>query len=198
MTTETVGRHQLPAEQPPEAALAAVADGLTAAGFDISIPGEEQACHLHLTNVRGALCDLALTNRGAMIWTYRPFRGTWTSPAQIAATALGVLGAEAAPDHGMSIRHYPGLTLKGLVGRALAERGMTVDVKVIYQDDVNYEIHAEIEATNPAWPGRGFVRVSDDATIRWGCQLTSATSGEGLGLDVIVQTIATALAGQNT
>jgi hypothetical protein len=193
MTTETVdcGRQ---VDDLAEAALRDAADALTAHGFDVSVPAEEQAFHLQLTNVRGALCDLTFTSRGAMIWEYRPFRGTWTAPAQIASMVLTILDVDSC---GLAIRHYPGLALKGLVGRALAERGMTVDVKVIYQDDVNYEIHAEIQVTNPAHPGRGLVRVADDATIRWECQLNLMAEEGGLGLDDITQTIAAILAGQN-
>jgi hypothetical protein len=195
MTAETVDQRGRPGDDLAQAILRTVADALTAHGFDISVPAEEQACHLQLTNVRGALCDLTLTSHGAMIWEYRPFRGTWTSPAQIASMVLAILGVDSC---GLAIRHYPGLALKGLVGRALAEYGMTVDVKVVYQDDVNYEIHAEIEVTNPAHPGRGFVRVADDATIRWECQLKPTADDGGLSLDAVTQTIATILAGQNT
>jgi len=33
------------------------------------------------------------------------------------------------------------MTLKGVVGRALTERGMSVRLKVIAQDDANYEMY---------------------------------------------------------
>lgn len=90
---------------------------------------------------------------------------------------------------------YPGPALKGVVGRALAGNGMTVRVQVSYQDDISYEIYAEIVVTNPAKAGHGKVRVADYASIQWECSLAGPG---GLRPGDIAQTIASALAGHST
>jgi hypothetical protein len=182
-------------------ALHAIADGLTAHGFDVSFnyPAQHRVHQLQLTNVRGAMCGLALTDGGGIAWEYRPFRGASTSAAEIVAIVLGLLGARHEAGSVPQARHYPGLALKGVVGRNLAAHGMAVSVKAIYQDDVNYEIYAEIAVTNPDQPGRGRVRVGDDGTIQWDCPpLETTAGGGGLDLGDVVQAIATGLAGHDT
>jgi len=107
---------------------------------------------------------------------------------------LAMLGADAAP-HGRLTRGHRSLTLKGAVGRALAERGMRVGLEVLYTDDSCYEVCTAIVVTNQARPGRGRVQVADDNTIRWECRV-SDPSGErpGISPEEIADAIARALA----
>jgi hypothetical protein len=170
----------------------AVADGLTAYGFDVSL-GDGQPGQLYLSNVRGAFCAMSLTANGTMTWEYRPFHGAAPGPERIAGMVTGLLSGTGVTGR-VRVRPYPGLALKGVVGRALTVCGLNVAVTVLAHDNANYEIHTAIEVTNPAQPARGTVWVSDDGSIRWECPSTGAAA-DGVDLAGIVQTIATVLAG---
>lgn len=179
-------------------ALHAIADGLTARGFDLRGPAWEESQQLAITNVRGAVCELTVTTSGRLTWEYRPCRGTHIDPAHIVDMVLTILDAGDRAENEAAPARYPGLTLKGMVGRALGERGMAVRLELLCQDDVNYDVYAEIEVANPAKPGRGTVRVADDGTVEWACSLRGPASvAEGLQPDDVAGTIAKALAGQD-
>jgi hypothetical protein len=91
----------------------------------------------------------------------------------------------------------PNLTLKGAVGRALAERGLQVTLEVLDRDNDFYEAYAEIQVTNPADPGRGTARVTDDGELSWQC--TACGPDDGITPAEIAATLARALArGQHT
>jgi hypothetical protein len=198
MTAQVIAMQHEPADRAAVQALHIVADGLTAHGFDTRSPTWEQSQRLDISNVRGALCALSLTGSGEATWEYRPCHGTCTDPAHITAIVLRILAGDAASG-GAPPAPSGGLTLKGAVGRALAERGMTVCLTVIHQDDTNYDLYAEIDVASPADPGRGHVRVADDGTIRWHCTYHDpADDTVGLRPGDIAETIANALAGQNT
>jgi hypothetical protein len=177
-----------------------LADGLTAHGFDVGGPAWDRTRRLEISNVRGALCEVSLRDDGHMSWEYRPCQGTHLDPSHAADMAMGILGAE--EHHRGGYARYPGLTFKGAVGRALAGRGMTVRLVTILRDDVSYDLYAEIEVTNPARPGRGRVRVTDHATVRWECPYrTQATlagpSAAALHPGDIADVIAAVLARQS-
>jgi hypothetical protein len=198
-TTYTSRQHESTDDGATNEALHTVADRLTDHGFDITGPAWEQSYHMHLTNVRGALCEVDLNENGAVVWEYRPLYGTSITPSQIVDMVKSILGTSSANDHDLALKSCPDLTLKGMVGRSLAECGMGVCLKVIHQDDVNFEVYAEIEVSNPSQPTRGNVRVADDSTIRWECCLSSPSAGaEGMQPRDIAEIIARALAGRNT
>jgi hypothetical protein len=174
-----------------------LADRLTGRGFDVGGSAWDHTRRLQISNVRGALCEVSLRDDGHMSWEYRPCRGTHLDPAHVADMVMGILGAED-EQRGAYARH-PGLTFKGVVGRALAGCGMTVRLVTILRDDVSYDLYAEIEVTNPARPGRGRVRVTDHATVRWECPYripAAAPDAAALNLGDIVDIIAAVLAQQ--
>jgi hypothetical protein len=194
----TKTRSLAPYEDPDHTALRAVADNLTAQGFDITGPLWGRMSHAQLTNVRGALCELDLTGSEAMIWDYQPFYGTPTSPEQITGMVVSILGTGTESVAGMPITRYPGSGLKGVVGRALTARGLAARLKVIYQDEANYDVYDVVEVTNPGLPEVGNVQVSDAGGLRWECAL-AARAGATAGLTPadFAQRIATALADQS-
>jgi hypothetical protein len=127
MTAQIVTLKDSPADRDvPEAAMHALADGLTAHGFDVTGPVWEQCSRLNITNVRGALCEMNLRHDGHMTWEYQPCHGTHTDPAHIAEMVMRLLDGETAEPASEAATRRPGLTFKGAVGRTLAERGMTV------------------------------------------------------------------------
>jgi len=178
------------------AALRTVADRLTAHGFDILVPAEQEPCQLFLTNVRGALCQLDFTSSRKMVWVHQPFYGASVSPEGIAGMVMALLGITRTTGHGLPTKLCPGLGLKGVVGQVLTACGLHVRLEVTYRDDMNYEIYAAVEVTNPAEPARGHVQVGDDAAIRWECGVGDPTTGtSGLPPADVAQVIAQALEG---
>jgi hypothetical protein len=190
--------HEPPADDDVYRALHVVADGLTAHGFDTRSPTWERSYHLDVTNVRGALCEVNLAEGGKATWEYRRCHSCRADPMQIVDMVTSVLGAGDRGHRKGPARYLPDLTLKGVVGRALVEHGMSVCLREIHRDDVNFEIYAEIEAANPADPGRGKVRVADDGTIRWECSFHDlVAAADGLQPSDIAEAIARALARQD-
>lgn len=177
-----------------QAALHTLADGLTSQGFDIAGQAWEQSHQLAITNVRGALCQVSLRDDGHLTWEYRLCHGTYADPAHLTGIVLRLLGA----DIRQPAPRYPGLTLKGVVGRALAACGMTVRLVILQHDDITYDLYAEVEATNPTRLGRGRVRITDHATLRWECPHPATSCAAALNPADLAAIIARALDGQST
>lgn len=75
--------------------------------------------------------------------------------------------------------------LKGAVGRAVQDRGLTVTLKVS-EDLESFEATTDIEITSPARPWLGTVRLSDNGHIEWDCDYRAAFHGDpGTMIDVI-------------
>jgi len=158
----------------PAAALLAIADELTTAGFSARSPAWNGSAYLAITNARGALCDLTITTSGTVTWDYRTHHGSHVEPGQITGIVLNLLApgtshAEAAP------ATRPAASLKGTIGQALAARGLRVTLNLLDQDPDRYETYAEIQITNPADPDRGTVRVTDDGDLHWQCTTRGIT-----------------------
>jgi hypothetical protein len=179
-----------------DAAMHAVADGLAHQGFDIRGPAWDRSRYLKITNVRGTWCEITIGENGNVSWEYRSFEGGRTDPGQITGMIMTALGAASAGRGDTSPARYPGLTLKGAVGRALADRGMQVSLERVTRDDHFFETYAEIKVTNPGKPERGQAWVTDDSVICWECQISdTATDVPGIGLEEITGTIARVLDG---
>ena len=172
-------------------AIAEVADGLTAADFDVRSPAWEGSAYLKISNTWGELCDLTITEYGAVTWEWRSCAASAADPGRVTAIALELLGA-GQPD----VRVERGLDrpLKTLVGRALTGCGLEVEVKVLGAEEDYFEVYAGIEAKNPTAPLRGTVRVADDSAMWWDCRTVPLAEGDGLELGEVTATIARALA----
>jgi hypothetical protein len=144
----------------------AVAEKLAARGFAVRFPEWEESRRLTITSAKGACCELTVEDDGSVRWDYRPRSGGSTAPAELTGQVLRVLGA--ADTGEPQPRARPGISLKGVVGRALTARGLTVGLE-IYEDPHFYDVGAEIVVTNPAQPERGQVRVTDDGDVTWEC-----------------------------
>jgi len=173
----------------------AVADGLTAHDLDVLDPAGEGSQYLKVTSARNALCEIMISEHGSVTWEYHPFSGG-PGPAQITAMVLELLGAGNGEDRGASPNRWPGLTLTGIVGQALTERGMRVQLAEASRDEDLSELYAEITVINPARPDRGSARASDDGMIQWECRLSDpARTTRGIDPGEIAGTIARALTG---
>ncbi len=109
--------------------------------------------------------------------------------------ALCILSTDEAVGERESVAHSPDLTLKGQVGRALADRGMQVSLNVLDMNERAFDVYAEIAIVNPAYRERGIVRVADDGLICWRGQVrgTDDDSG-GIDLDEVTKTLTRTLA----
>jgi hypothetical protein len=151
----------------PGKAMRAVAEKLATCGFGVRSPEREGSRRLTITSAERARCELTVEDGGSVRWDYRPRSGRRTDPAEMTRQVLRVLGAA---DTGQPRpRACPGVSLKGVVGRALAAHGLKVGMEV-YEDPDCYDVGAAIVVTNPALPERGQVRVSDDGDITWECR----------------------------
>lgn len=148
----------------PGKAMRAVAEKLAARGFGVRSPDWEESRRLTITSAERARCELTVEDGGSVRWDYRPSRGGGTDPAEMTGQVLRVLGAADTGEPRTKAR--PGVSLKGVVGRALAAHGLKVGMEV-YEDPDFYDVGAEIVVINPARPERGQVRVSDDGDITW-------------------------------
>jgi hypothetical protein len=105
--------------------------------------------------------------------------------------ALCILDADSAPAMRVPVLPGPLMTFKGRVGRAAADQGMQVSLKVLDEDRQFFEVYAEINITNPVRPERGTVRVADDGLISWHCQIRNPGQPEGgLDIDEVIRTLA--------
>ena len=84
------------------------------------------------------------------------------------------------------------MTLKGAVGITAIQYGLCVTLNVLDEDTELFETYAEIQITNPAQPGRGVVRVTDDGALYWHCRLPQP-EGTGLTVTDIAATLAQTL-----
>ncbi|MGH3404042.1 MAG: hypothetical protein ACRDRJ_16295 [Streptosporangiaceae bacterium] len=165
------------------AAMQTLADGLTDQGLDILGQEREEDFCLKATNAWGALCEATVGPGQLFRWEYRSADGGWTDPAQIAAMAMILLGADDAADaRDAPSRRYPGQTFKSAVGLTAREHGMQAKLANVIRDDELLEVGAEVEITDPARLDRGRVLASDTA-ICWECTFVSPNTG-GNGLDV--------------
>ncbi|HUY46142.1 MAG TPA: hypothetical protein VMV92_10515 [Streptosporangiaceae bacterium] len=136
----------------PGKAMRAVAEKLAACGFGVRSPEWEESRRLTITSAERARCELTVEDGGSVRWDYRPSRGGGTDPAEMTGQVLRVLGVAETGEPRPRMR--PGVSLKGVVGRALAAHGLKVGMEV-YEDPDFYDVGAEIVVINPARPERG-------------------------------------------
>jgi hypothetical protein len=170
-----------------------VADALCSRGFDVRNPAKDESSYLRITNVRGTLCELTIHDSGVADWEYRSCDGSQPDPTLMTTIAMCIL--DPAPGNYGPVPHDPHLTLKGMIGRALADQGMLVSLHVLDTDRLFFDVYAEIAVTNPAQRDRGTIRVSDDGAIWWQCRILQDQESciHGLELGEIADTIARAL-----
>jgi len=149
----------------------AVAAALAASGIEARWPFPEDRGCLQITNVPGIRSDITIEADGHATWEYRLPDGGVTGADRIIGMTMELLSAGPADYNDPPVEREC-MTLKGIAGRALHERGMRVQLKIIGQDDDNFDVFPEIWVTNPARPGRGMVRADDDGVVRWECRLT--------------------------
>ncbi len=150
----------------PGKAMRTVADKLAAHGFDVRGPDWEEGRNLTVTGLRDTMCDITVEDSGFVIWEYRPRDSA--DPDEVAARVMRLLTDDSPAFPARQDQPEPRTALKGLVGRRLEARGMAVCLEV-YEDQVAYDVAAEVAVTNPDCPERGRVHVTDEGALMWEC-----------------------------
>jgi hypothetical protein len=161
----------------------ALARQLAAAGLAVQMSCHRDTCQLTIAGVTAGKSFVALEAGGQARWYYEPATGPSTSPATLTAITAYLLNA---PSPAASLAAYRALPLKGQVGRALQDQGLTITLTVS-EDLESFEATTDIEVTSPAHPHLGTIRLSDDAAIDWSLNWQAAFGGDPAALiDVII------------
>lgn len=143
----------------PGELLRLVAGRLEAAGLEVHL-FEKPSAALSIAGL-GERCVLIVTDDGRVQWEYRVSQA---DPARLADIADALLTGRAGRT-GLASGADLGLTLKGIVGRDLRARGLTVELNV-YGDDDCFDAQAEIVVSGPG-ADDGEVCLDDDGFLDW-------------------------------
>jgi len=152
--------------QRPGALMGLVADRLICNGIGVGLPWLDDEHCLPIA-CPPARCTLTVHDSGLVIWEWRPAPGGQVDPKQLADLACALLTGQAGdqPRRGDGYGR-PTVTLKGVVGRELAARGLTVGLE-LYEDPVFYDVYAAVVAASPGSGPDAEVRVTDDGCLSW-------------------------------
>ena len=155
---------------------------LASAGLGVEVSHRRDTCRLTIVGTASGTSFVALCASGQARWYYEPAAGPATNPATLTTIIAYLLGAPHGP---ASLAAYRAFPLKGQVGRALQDQGLTVTLKVT-EDWESFEATTDIDVVSPARPWLGTVTLSDDAAVDWHCDLRAAFAGNPAALiDVI-------------
>jgi hypothetical protein len=171
--TQLAQHHTHPSSSDDDTPARALARRLAAAGMGVEVSTHRDPCEFTILGVTSGKCLVTLDTRGRARWYYEPAPGPGTSSADLAAIITYLLGAPHDPG---SLAPYWALPLKGQVGRALQDQGLSVTLR-ISEDPESFEATTDIDITSPARPGLGTITVSDDAALDWHCDLKAAFGG---------------------
>ncbi len=151
---------------------------LAAAGMGVEISRHRDTCELTILGAAGGKSFVALGADDQARWYYEPATGPGTSPAVLTSIITYLLGVPPGPPDPAA---YHALPLKGQVGRALQDRGLTVVLRVS-EDLDSFEATTDIDITSPARPWLGTITMSDDAALDWHCDWQTAFRGNPAAL----------------
>jgi hypothetical protein len=142
-----------------------VAAKLAARGLNFSYTGGAPG-YLTMTDADGTRCDLDVTDWGHVEWECSLPHPGQIDPKQVADLVTVLLTSQLTGFPRQGDGYGKQLTLKGVVGRELAARGLDVTLDV-YEDEECYDVAADIVAANPAARAECLVWVSDGGVITW-------------------------------
>jgi hypothetical protein len=172
-----------PQPAPADAPARTVARQLAVAGLGVKVSPRRETCELTVLGVTGGKSLMTLSPGGQARWYYEPAAGPATSPAALALIIAHLLGA---PPGMVSVAAHRALPLKGQVGRALHDAGLTVTLRVS-EDLDSFEATTSIDVTSPGRSQLGTITLSDDAAVDWRCDLWAAFGGNPAAwIDVII------------
>jgi hypothetical protein len=128
----------------PGKTMRAAAQKPAAHGFGVRSPEQEESGRMTVTSAERARCEPAVEDGGSVRWDYRPSSGGDTDPAEMTGLVLRVLGTVGAGRGEPGAQAHPGASLKGVVDRALAARGLKVGL-VVYED-LDFDVRGPLKA----------------------------------------------------
>jgi hypothetical protein len=150
---------------------------LAAAGLGVQYEPRRDECRLTILGVTTGRSCLTLAASGHARWLYEP-----TGPAARPAALTAIIGyLLSVPYRPVSLAAYRAFPLKGQVGRALQDQGLTVTLRVS-EDWDSFEATTDIDITSGARPWLGTITLSDDAALDWHCDLRAAFKGDAPAL----------------
>ncbi len=171
-----------PEPAPAEAPARTLARQLAAAGLGVEVSRRRDICELTILGVAGGKSLVALDTSGRARWYCEPAAGPGPNPADLTSIIAYLLGT---PPGTASLAASRALPLKGQVGRALQDQGLTVTLR-ISEDLESFEATTDIDIISPARPWLGTVTLSDDAALDWRCDLQAAFCGNPAALIDII------------
>jgi hypothetical protein len=144
----------------------------------VQVSRRRDTCELTIVGVTTGKSLLALGTSGQARWYYEPAAGPPASPPTLTAIIGYLLQA---PPGTTSLSAYRALPLKGQVGRALQDQGLTVTLRVS-EDLESFEATTDIEVTSSARPWLGTIALSDDAALDWHLNWQTAFQGNPAAL----------------
>ncbi|HEY2577311.1 MAG TPA: hypothetical protein VGI74_13480 [Streptosporangiaceae bacterium] len=143
-----------------------VAGGLAGNGYEASLPECDDGRCLSIASP-AAQCALTVDDWGSVVLEWNPVAGSAVDPLEVADLASALLTGRAGLGQWESDGDSrPDLTLKGRVGRELRARGLQAELEV-YPDEMAFEAHIEIVASDPGTDPDAEVRVADDGWLSW-------------------------------
>ena len=149
---------------------------LAACGLGVHISRRRDRDELVIVNLAAARSCLTLTGSGQARWHYEPPADT-ASAGTLTAIITHILGAPHAAGSSPGTDAYRAFPVKGAVGRTLADRGLTVALR-ISEDWDSFEATTSIDVTSPARPWLGTVQLTDDGHLDWDCDWRAAFDGD--------------------
>jgi hypothetical protein len=152
----------------PGELMATVADGLSSHGFRVALPDSPEGRELTITNVPGVpYWKLRVGDDGHAEWDYPAPENGEPDPGRIAGIVIAMLTGNAGPrERPGGARRSPALTLKGIVGLELRERGFSVLLNAV-EDYVDFTVTAEIHVTRTGSDAVPAAYVNDNGDITW-------------------------------
>jgi len=146
-----------------------VAQKLTDRGFGIRYPEREEDRRLGMTDPTGICSVITVADSGNVLWECAPWAPGEADPKKMADAITSLLtGRMGGYRYRGDAYGRDGMTLKGIVGRELAARGLDVTLE-IYKDTDIYDVDAAITVTNPGTEEDARAWADDSGCITWEC-----------------------------
>ena len=174
-------------DSPADQALSKIVDLLLEDGYGFTIPAWEGDAFLKISNARGALTDLTISDQGTVIWEYRSARGGRVDPVRLITVTLTLLDPEAKIARPELPSRDGRVFILNAASHALFRCGLTTS-----RHHSDPDAFTVLTVTNPSEPVRGAVDITDDGELTWQVRAPHHRDG-GLVLPDIAGSISLAL-----
>lgn len=174
-------------DRPADQAMSKVIDMLLKDGYGFTVPAWEGDAYLKISNARGAITDLTISELGTVIWEYRSAQGRHIDPVKLITITRTLLDPEAEITRPELPPHEGRAIILNAASYALFRCGLTTSRHLSDPDAFTI-----LTVTNPSQPARGSVDITDDGELSWQVRAPHHRDG-GLVLPDIAGSISFAL-----